>query len=174
MLKTIAKFLKILNSETEPAQISLAFCFAMVAGLSPLLSLHNVFVLLLVLVLRVNLSAFLLAFVGFSGIATLLDPVFHQIGLGLLTAEALKGLWTGLYDITFWRIARFNNTLVMGSLASALVLFPPLFLLSNRLIRQYRARFLKWVQKSKLMQALRATKLYEAYETLSQLKGDGG
>ncbi len=174
MIKAIAKFLKILNSETDPTQISLAFCFAMIAGLSPLLSLHNLFVVLLVLVLRVNLSAFLLGFVVFSGIAYLLDPVFHQVGLTLLNAPALNGLWTGLYDQALWRIARFNNTLVMGSLVLALALFLPLLLLSNRLIRQYRARFLNWVLKSKLMQAFRATKLYEAYETLSQFGGSGG
>ena len=63
MLRTIAKLLKVLNSETEPGQISLGFCFALVAGLTPIWSLHNVFVLLLVLLLRVNLSAFLLGFV---------------------------------------------------------------------------------------------------------------
>lgn len=173
MLKAIANLLKILNSETAPSQISLAFCFAMVAGLTPFLSLHNLIVLLLVLMLRVNLSAFLLGLLFFSGTAYLLDPVFHQIGLGILRAEALQSLWTTMYDSAFWRIARFNNTLVMGSLASALILFFPLLLLSNQFIRRYRESFLAWVRKTRLMQALRASKLYNAYESLSQLKGGG-
>ena len=78
-----------------------------------------------------------------------------------------------MYDSAFWRIARFNNTLVMGSLASALILFFPLLLLSNQFIRRYRESFLAWVRKTRLMQALRASKLYNAYESLSQLKGGG-
>lgn len=75
-MNALAKFLRVLNSETDPAQISLAFCFSMVAGLTPLFSLHNLPILFLVLVLRVNLSAFLLGFAFFSGIAYLLDPLF--------------------------------------------------------------------------------------------------
>ena len=60
MIEQIARLIKILNSESEPGQISLAFCFSMVAGLTPALSPHNLVVLLAVLLLRVTLSAFLL------------------------------------------------------------------------------------------------------------------
>ena len=42
--------------------------------------------LLLVFVLRVNLSAFLLGLVIFTGFAYLLDPLFHSLGLAILTA----------------------------------------------------------------------------------------
>ena len=86
MLKLIAKFLKILNSDTEPGQLSLAFCFAMVAGLTPLLSLHNLLVLFLVCILRANLSAFLLGVFTFTGITYLLELFFDQLWRVLLTA----------------------------------------------------------------------------------------
>ena len=66
MLRAIAKLLKALNSESNPVQISLAFCFALIAGFTPLLSLHNLLVLFLVLILRVNLSAFILGLGVFS------------------------------------------------------------------------------------------------------------
>ncbi len=79
MIKLLAKLLRVLNSETDPGQISLGLCFAMIAGLTPLLSLHNLVVLLLVCILRVNLSAFLLGLAVFTGIAYLLDPLFHHI-----------------------------------------------------------------------------------------------
>lgn len=172
MIQALAKLLKVLNSETEPAQISLAFCFAMVVGFTPFFSLHNLLVILFVLVLRVNLSAFLLAFVFSAGIAYLLDPLFHQIGLAILHAEGLQSLWVALYDQAFWRIVRFNNTLVMGSFISALILFVPLLLLSNRLIRKYRETFLVWIGETRFMKAFRASKLYGAYETLSDWKGE--
>ncbi|MEJ2231585.1 MAG: TIGR03546 family protein, partial [Nitrospirales bacterium] len=123
MIKLLAKLLRVLNSETDPGQISLGLCFAMVAGLTPLLSLHNLVVLLLVLVLRVNLSAFLLGLALFTGIAYLLDPLFHSLGLAILTAPALQELWTALYQSIWWRIERFHNSIVMGSLTFSLVLF---------------------------------------------------
>lgn len=173
MLRLIARLLRVLNSETHPGQISLGFCFAMVAGLTPLLSLHNVIILLLVLVLRVNLSAFLLGLAVFSGMAYLLDPVFDWNGTFILTASALKGLWTSLYSTTLWRLARLNNTIVMGSVAFSLVLFVPLYVLSNSLVRRYREYVLTWVEKTRLMQFFKASKVYHLYQSLPHLGGGG-
>ena len=167
MIKLLAKLLRVLNSETEPGQISLGLCFAMVAGLTPLVSLHNLLVLLLVFLLRVNLSMFLLGLVFFTGIAYLLDPFFHALGLALLTAPGLQGIWTALYQSIWWRIEHFNNSIVMGSLAFSLVMFVPLLLLSNLLIRRYRTHALTWVRKTRIMQMLKASKLYQTYDALS-------
>ena len=171
MLKLIAKFLKILNSEAEPGQISLAFCLAMIAGLTPLFSLHNLLVLLLACVLRVNLAAFLLGLFAFTGIAYLFDPLFSQLGLVLLTASPLHSLWTSLYNLTLFRLENFNNSIVMGSLVVALVLFVPLYLLCNLLISKYREHLLRWVMKSQLMKIFTASKLYKLYQTVSGLGG---
>jgi len=171
MIKLLAKLLRVLNSETEPGQISLGFSFALIAGLTPLLSVHNVFVLLLVFMLRVNLSAFLVGLALFTGIAYLLDPLFHQLGLAVLTASSLESLWTSLYQSVWWRLEYFNNSIVMGSLVFSVVLFVPVLLLSNLLIRRYRQHVLAWVQKTKIMQMFKASKLYQAYETLSGWRG---
>jgi uncharacterized protein (TIGR03546 family) len=111
-------------------------------------------VLFLILVLRVNLSAFLLGLAFFSGIAYLLDPLFHRIGLAVLTTGSLERLWTTLYNSTLWRLERFNNSIVMGSLLLSLLLFVPLYLASNRLIVNYREHVLAWVQKTKLVHVL--------------------
>jgi uncharacterized protein (TIGR03546 family) len=167
MIKLLAKLLRVLNSETEPGQISLGLCFAMIAGLTPLLSVHNLFVLLLVFILRVNLSAFFLGLALFTGIAYVLDPLFHQLGLAVLTAMSLEGLWTSLYQSVWWRLEHFNNSIVMGSLVFSVGVFVPVLLLSNMLIRRYRQHVLAWVQKTKIMQMFKASKLYETYQTLS-------
>lgn len=167
MIKMIAKLLKVLNSETEPGQISLAFCLAMILGFTPLMSPHNILVILFILLLRVNLSACILGWIVFSGFAYLLDPLFHRIGVTLLTAQALEGLWTALYNITFFRLAKFNNSIVMGSLVFSLIFFIPLYLLSNKAILKYRDHMLAWVKKTRLMQAFKANKLYKAYQAVS-------
>jgi len=171
VIESIAKLIKVLNSETEPGQISLALCLAMVAGFTPALSLHNLLVLLLVLVLRVNLSAFVVGWVFFSALAYALDPLFHRIGLAILTAPALSGFWTGLYNSAWFRLDRLNNTIVMGSLLFSLICFVPGLILFNLIIRRYREHILAWVRKMRLVQAVKATKLFQIYQSLSDLKG---
>lgn len=171
MLQMLAGLLRVLNAETAPGQISLAVCFGMVAGFTPFWSLHNLLVFFLVLVLRVNLSAFLLALSVFSGLAFALDPLFHRIGLALLTALSLEGLWTALYQSTPWRLERFNNTIVMGSLALSLALGLPLYVLLNRLIVRYREHVMQWVLKSRIMQAFTASRFYRIYQNVSGLGG---
>lgn len=167
MIKMIAKLLKILNSETEPGQISLAFCLSMILGFTPLMSPHNLLVVLFMLLLRVNLSACILGWIIFSGFAYLLDPFFHWIGFTLLTAKALEGLWTALYNVTLFRLAKFNNSVVIGSLVFSLIFFIPLYLLLNGAILKYRDHVLAWVRKTRLMQAFKANKLYKAYQMVS-------
>ncbi len=167
MLTIIAKLLKILNSETRPSQISLGFCFAMVAGFTPLLSLHNVIVLLLILLIRVNLSAFILGLGFFSGLAFALDPIFHKFGLLLLTASPLEGLWTTLYNIPLFRLANFNNSILMGSLVISLLLFDVLLILLNVLITKYRENVLEWIQKTKIGHIVKGSKLFSIYQSVA-------
>lgn len=167
MLKAIARLLKVLNSENEPGQISAALVFSMIAGLTPLFSLHNILIVFLVTVLRVNLSAFILGLAMFSAIGYILDPLFHSLGLAILTTTALEGLWTALYGSPLFRIGRFNNTILMGSLVFSLIMSVPAFLGFNLLIRKYREHVLKWVRESGLMQAFMASKFYRVYQTVS-------
>ncbi len=171
MLRASVKLLTVLNSETEPGQISMGVAFALIVGLTPLWSLHNLVVLLIVLLLRVNLSAFLLGTAVFSGVAYLLDPLFHRLGLAVLTAPSLEGLWTGLYNSTIWRIERFNNSIVMGSLLVSFVLFVPTVLVFNVAIRKYRERVLARVKKWRVVQALTATRFYQMYQSYSNWGG---
>jgi uncharacterized protein (TIGR03546 family) len=167
MIKMIANLLKILNSDAEPSQISLALGFALVSGLLPFISPLSLLVLFIVFLLRVNLSAYFLGTAFFTGIAYLLDSLLHSIGLALLTAAPLEGLWTVLYNSTIWRIQRFNNSVVMGGLVFGVLCFVPLVFLSNALIRRYREHVLAWVRKTHLMQAIRASKFYDIYSKVS-------
>lgn len=171
MITMIARLLKVLNSESEPGQISMALCLAMIAGFTPLFSLHNLLVLLIVLLLRVNLSAFILGLLFFSGFAYLLDPIFHWGGYYILTAKSLEFLWTALYNITLFRLEKFNNSLMMGSLLVSLTLFIPLYFLFNLAIKRYRDHVLIWIEKTRVVQALKASKLYSSYQTVSGLGG---
>jgi uncharacterized protein (TIGR03546 family) len=167
MVRLFAKVLKILASETQPGQIGLAVSFALVAGLTPLSSLHNLPVLFLVLVLRVNLLAFILGTVLFSAVAWLFEAVFSWTGLALLTAQPLSGLWTKLYQSPLWRLERFNNSVVMGSFAISLLLFLPVALLTASLVRRHRERLLARLRLTRALQILTASRFHSAYQAVS-------
>ncbi len=167
MLELLAKLLKVLNSEISPWQISAGFIIGMIMGLTPLWSLNNLLLLLLLLCLRINLSAFLLSLTLFSGIGYLFDPLMESLGASLLANPALVDLWNTLYQSDLWRLMHFNNTLTLGSSVLALALALPLFFVFNGLIHQYRSHILAWVRKSKLSAFLKASRFYGIYNKLS-------
>ena len=171
MIQSVIKILKVLNSETHPSQISLGLCFAVVVAFTPKFSVHNIVIYFLILFFRINLSAFLLGGFLFAGVGYLLDPLFHKIGLAVLTAPWLERLWTAFYNATMWRVEEFNNTVVMGSLLSALVLFVPLYFLFNRAVLYYRKNVYSHVQKLKIIQAIKGNDLYRRYQSLKDWGG---
>lgn len=144
MFSHIINLIQTFNSDVAPEQISLGIAFAMIAGLTPFWSLHNLLVLLLVMLLRVNVTSFFAALALFSLLAFALDPLFHHLGYLVLTLDTLSGLWEILYNITLWRIEHFNNTVVMGSLLFSLLMFVPVYAGSIWTINRYREHILAW------------------------------
>lgn len=166
MFNFVAKFLKLLNGDASPGQISLGFAFALFVGLTPFFSLHNLIILFLVFVIRVNVGAFFLGSAVFALIAFLTDPLSIQIGESLLTNMQLSPMWTELYQSDVWRAFKFNHTLLLGSVVIATVLFIPTIIISRIIISVYRERLMKWFEKLKIGKMLKASKLYKAYERL--------
>ena len=164
MLSRIIKVLKALNSNEAPWQISLGVIFGSVLGLTPLFSLHNLAVLFLALVINVNISILLVSFAGFSIIAYLLDPVFHKVGLALLTSPSLESFWIQFFSCPVFLAGKLNNTIVMGSLVSTLTASIPLFIVLNVLVVKYRNAFNAFIGKFPLLRWLR---VLEAYEKVS-------
>ncbi|MCY0967145.1 TIGR03546 family protein [Parathalassolituus penaei] len=167
MLSMLANLLKALNSESEPGQISLAFVFGMLVAFTPMWSFHNLLLLLLVLVLRTNISGFLVGLAFFSLVALLVDPLSIRIGEAVLTNPDWREFFTGLYQSEFWRMTAFNNTLTMGGLILGLVCAPVLYVVSNVLIRQYRERVMEQVNKLKIVQVIKASNFYRMYQSLA-------
>jgi hypothetical protein len=59
----------------------------------------------------------------------------------------------------------------MGSLAVTIVLFVPLLLLGNFIIKNYREHILAWVRKSRVGQMIKASEIYSTYQSI---RGWGG
>ncbi|MFP4616224.1 MAG: TIGR03546 family protein [Thiohalorhabdus sp.] len=166
MLQLLARLLKALNSENSPAQLAGALALGVVVGMTPLWSPHNLLVFLLALVLRINLTTFLLAWGLFTGLAFLLDPWFHALGLALLTSEALRSLWTALYNTAPGRLSGLFNTVTLGSLLASLAAAGVLFPATLWAVRRYRRHVLERVRRSRIMTFLRANRLYRLYAEL--------
>ena len=170
MIRQIAKLLRILNSETDPINISLAICFGMMVGFTQMWSVHNLIILFIVLFFRVNLSAFILGTLVFKSLSFLLNGVFHQIGLALLTADFYKNIGTYLYNITFWKFDRINNTIVVGSIMVSIIGILPMLLLLNVLIKKYRKHILGYVRKTKIARAMMSSDIYHYYKKITGFK----
>jgi hypothetical protein len=52
------------------------------------------------------------------------------------------------------------------------VLAVPAFWFFNLLVRKYRERVMKWVEKSRIAQAIRANRFYRIYQSVSTWGGD--
>ncbi|WP_320822994.1 TIGR03546 family protein [Reinekea sp.] len=164
MITMVLKLLKALNSEIGPWQIAFAGAFAMVIGLTPLWSVHNLVILLLAFVLRVHLATFFMFWALFTGLAYLLDPWFHQIGLYWLSQASLNATWTNMYQQDFWQVLHFNHSMTLGSLIVTVLAFFPTALLFRLGIIRYRVSMMPWLNKLKVIQVLKGSRLYQLYE----------
>ncbi len=171
ILKYIAKLLKALSSEASPNQLAGGFVLGMIIGLTPVMSIHNLFIVVLIIVLKVNIGMAILAFLVFSGIAYLADPLFHSFGIWILELEGMQETWTNMYNNELWAITKFYNTVVIGSFISALILCVPMFPLTKVGIVQYRKHIHEKVMKTKVVKALKGTKFYSVYKTYARVRG---
>ena len=167
----LSKLFKALRSGASPKQIAGGFIFGMILGLTPLWSLHNLLVLILIIVLKVNISMAIFSFLMFSGVAYLIDPLFHSFGYWLLVdVTALQGLWTSLYNTPVIPLTRYNNTVVMGSLVSSLILTLPVFFLVKGGVVLYREKLEAKIQKLKIVQVVKSSKIYSVYQKISDFR----
>lgn len=167
MLTLLARLFKAINSDASPGQVAFAFALAMIVGFTPFWSFLNLFVLLIVLLVRINISAFLFGAVIFSMVGYLIDPLSASLGETILTNPELRETWTELYQNEWARVSAFNNTIAMGGFVIALILLLPLTIISRLLILQYRHRLLAYVNRLKIVQVLKASKFWALYTTFA-------
>jgi uncharacterized protein (TIGR03546 family) len=168
----VRDFFKIMREGQTPSQIAGGFAIGSVLGLSPMLTLQGVVIWLILLVIDVNLSAALLSLTLFSLVAFILDPLFHWLGYQILVnAETLRGFWTWMYNAPVAPLTRFNNTVVMGSFAAALVLFLPVYAGMKRFVVAYRTHIHSRVEKWKIYQILNRSSLVKWYQKIRDLRG---
>jgi uncharacterized protein (TIGR03546 family) len=169
-LKILRKLFRILNGDVSPRQIAGGFAFGVILGLTPLLSLHNLLVLFLICIIRVNVSSAIFSMLIFKLLAFLIDPLSHQLGYLLLVDFGfLNSFWTFLYNLPIVPWTGFNNTLVLGSLVISLILFIPNLIVVNKGVVAYRTSLQPKLEKTKLFKLIKATRIYSWYNKISNI-----
>jgi uncharacterized protein (TIGR03546 family) len=163
ILKLIQSIIKTLHSEGTPGQVAAGMALGAALGLTPLMNVHNLLVFSLLVILNVSFGGGMLGWALFVPFGFIFDPIFHGIGLRLLEAPSLRGLWTSMYNTPLVPYTNFNNTIVLGSVAGWLALGVPIFLAARWGVARYRATIGARVQQSRFYKAITASKAYNVY-----------
>ncbi len=163
-LRLLKDLVASLHGGSDPRHLAAGFALGAALGLIPKGNLFAVVFLLLFFALNVNKGMALMSATFFTPLGYAVDALAHRIGLALLKAPALHGLWTALYDLPVVPLTRFNNTVVLGNLVLGLALFAPLYLLFLRFVSWYNARWAARVEKLRLVQALKGMAWFQAYQ----------
>lgn len=164
LLKFIQQMLRALNSDGTPGQVGMGMALGLALGLTPLLSLHNLVVLAVAMLTTVSFPGVVLGWVVAVPIGFLLDPLFDRVGMALLTNDALMPLWTWVVNTPVVALSGLNNSIVLGSLVIWLVLLIPSFFLFRVLVARYRVHVLAYVQRWRVVQILKSSKVWSVYQ----------
>ncbi|MEO1923745.1 MAG: TIGR03545 family protein [Nautiliaceae bacterium] len=145
----VFSFFKELNSASSKNMIALAVVLGLISGFLPTFTPINYFILFTVFIFRIPLGLYFASFGIFSLISYLIDFIFNKIGYWLLTNELLEPFWTFLYNFPFMRWSGFNNTLVLGSLITGIVIGVIVYIFLIKSIDYYRKTVFPRLKKIK-------------------------
>lgn len=156
-----------LHGGSDPRHLAAGFALGAALGLVPKGNLMAALIVLLFFVFRVNKGLAFLSAAFFTPFAYAIDAPAHKLGLALLKAGALRGLWTALYDMPIVPLTRFNNTVVLGNLVLAIVLYYPLYRLGLWMVASYATTLGPKVEKLRVVQALKGAYWFRTYREWS-------
>ncbi|MCE9601102.1 MAG: TIGR03546 family protein [Gemmatimonadetes bacterium] len=164
ILKFLQSLVGALNSDGTPFQVGVGMALGLCLGLTPLMSLHNVLIVAIAMLTTVSFPGVMLGWAAAVPLGFALDPLFDRIGMALLTNDALAPFFTWLVNTPVVSLSRLNNSIVLGSLVAWLVAFVPAAFLFRYLVARYRVHVFARLEKLRLFQAIKASKLYGVYE----------
>lgn len=171
ILKQIFALLKVLNSDTGENQIAAGIACGLILGFAPVFSLQTLLMIIVLFFFRVQLGAAFSASFFFALVAWIFDSLFDVVGGAILEMSALEGLFTTLYNMPIIPFTKFYNSVVMGAGVVSIALAPFVFLISKKLIQQYRTKVLSKFENTKAWKAVKATKFYKWYAKYDELYG---
>jgi len=163
-LRLIKDLLLALHGGTEPRHLAAGFALGAALGLVPKGNLFAAAFFLLFFLFNVDKGMALLSAAVFTGAGYALDPAAHALGLALLKASALKGLWTALYDLPIVPLTRFNNTVVLGNVVLGSILYVPLYFGFLAALKRYDTHLRARVEALPLIKSIKGWDLFQKYK----------
>lgn len=164
LLRFFQQLFKALNSDGTPGQVAAGMALGLAFGLTPLLSLHNLVVLAVAMLTTVSFPAVFLGWALATPLGFLLDPLFDRVGLAILTQDALISFFTWLVNTPVVALSKLNNSIVLGSLVVWLLALVPAYFAFKVLVTRYRADVYAHLQKWRVVQVVKGSKLYDVYQ----------
>jgi uncharacterized protein (TIGR03546 family) len=162
-LRLLKDLISSLHGGSDPRHLAAGFALGAALGLIPKGNLFAASFVLLFFALNMNKGMALMSATFFTPLGYAVDGLAHRIGLSLLKAEALRGLWTALYDLPIVPLTRFNNTVVLGNLVLGLALYVPLYFAFLKFVAWYNEHWAAKVEKLRIIQAFKGMDLYRKY-----------
>lgn len=132
-------------------QLALGVAFGVLIGLIPKESALAWGIGLLFLLSRGNLLCGIVVGLAATLLSPLLDVYSARIGLSILSIESLQTTYASWLDLPFVAWTRFNNTVVIGSLAIGLLAWFPVYLLGQVFFRSFGIAIIERVMQIPLV-----------------------
>ncbi|MBI5429837.1 MAG: TIGR03546 family protein [Nitrosomonadales bacterium] len=171
LLKQLFALINLLNSDTGTNQIAAGFACGLILGFAPMLSLQALLVFVCLFLFRIQVGAALVSAFFFAFVAWLFDPVSDRVGAAILETEALRPMFTAMYNMPLVPLTRFYNSITMGAGVVSLLLAPLVFFGSKRLILVYRATVVARFKSSRWWKMWTGTVFFKWYATYDKLRG---
>jgi uncharacterized protein (TIGR03546 family) len=164
ILKFLQSLIKALNSDGTPGQVAAGMALGLCLGFSPIASLHNLVVVAIAMLTTVSFPGFMLGWFIAVPVGFMLDPVFDRVGMALLLDDRLVPAFTWIVNTPVVSLSRLNNSIVVGSLVCWTIALIPAYFVFKVLVARYRTHIFARLEKLRLFQAIKASKLYQTYE----------
>jgi len=153
MIKALARTIVALNTNVRKEHIASGFAWGLLLALVPAGNLIWILLFFVSFFLKNNHGTQLLTIALFKLVLPLAAPLLDALGYAILTAGALEGVFTNLYNLPLAPLTRFNNSLVMGGLAAGVLLWLPAFLAIRAAVPAYRNTLAPRINGSKAYKA---------------------
>lgn len=147
ILRPLRLLLQAMVMESTPRQMSLGFACGVLVGLVPKGNLLAIALGLCLAATRLNLAIAAFAALVAALVSTQCDGIFDRIGWFVLSQPSLLSTWTWLYHQPFVPWTDFNNSIVMGSFVTGLVLLYPIHRLTRPLFEKYSEKLAKHARR---------------------------
>jgi len=159
LLRPLRQLAQSLTDNDSPRQVAWGVTLGMMIGLVPKGNLLAIGLMLLLLALRVNKPAGLMAAGIFSSVGILFDGFAHRLGSLVLVWESARPFYVWLYELPLGPWLGANNTIVIGQLLVGLYLAFPIYWFSHRFVVRIQPPLGRWLMRYRLIRWIRGVEL---------------